>query len=111
MATLTGEEETMGTLGFRRLLDTVSHALGEAMICADAGLPMEVRFGEKGLIWLEVTAVCRPAHGAHVHLDENAVERLTGALGALLTLRDVAVVTAPEVADAIDQAPDVSEAI
>ena len=101
----------MGTLGSQHLLDTVSHASGDAMICADAGSPMVVRFDEKGLIWLEVTAEGRAAHGAHVHLGENAVERLMGALGALLTLRDVAVVMPPEVADAIDQARDVSEAI
>jgi acetylornithine deacetylase/succinyl-diaminopimelate desuccinylase-like protein len=92
-------------------LDTVPHATGDAMICADAGSPMVVRFGEKGLIWLEVTAEGRAAHGAHVHLGENAVERLMGALGALVTLCDLPVATPPEVADAIAQAADVSQTI
>ena len=111
VVTFAGDEETMGILGSQHLLDTVPHASGDAMICADAGSPVVVRFGEKGMIWLEVTAEGRAAHGAHVHLGENAVERLMGALGALLTLRDVPVSTPPEVADAIGQAADVSEAI
>ena len=111
VVTLAGDEETMGTLGTQHLLDTVPHALGDVMICADAGSPMVVRFGEKGMIWLEVTAEGRAAHGAHVHLGKNAVERLMGALGALLTLRDMPVSTPPEVAAAIGQAADVSEAI
>ena len=111
VVTFAGDEETMGTLGSQHLLDTVPHASGDAMICGDAGSPMVVRFGEKGLMWLEVTAEGRAAHGAHVHLGENAVERLMVALGALLTLRDHPVATPPEVADAIDQAEAVSEAI
>ncbi|MDP6786072.1 MAG: M20/M25/M40 family metallo-hydrolase [Rhodospirillales bacterium] len=111
VVTLAGDEETMGVLGTQYLLDTVPHATGDAMICADAGSPMVVRFGEKGLIWLEVTAEGRAAHGAHVHLGENAVERLMGALGALVTLCDLPVATPPEVADAIAQAADVSQTI
>jgi succinyl-diaminopimelate desuccinylase len=111
VVTLAGDEETMGVLGSQHLLDTVPHATGDAMICGDAGSPMVVRFGEKGMIWLEVMAEGRAAHGAHVHLGENAVERLIGALGALVTLRDMPVATPPEVTDAIDQAKDVSEAI
>ena len=40
---------------------------GDANICGDVGSPKVVRFGEKGLMWIEVEATGSPAHGAHVH--------------------------------------------
>ncbi|MGH6661735.1 MAG: M20/M25/M40 family metallo-hydrolase, partial [Rhodospirillales bacterium] len=56
VVTLAGDEEAMGKRGTEFLLDTVPHATGDAMICGDAGSPWVLRFGEKGMIWLEVTA-------------------------------------------------------
>ncbi len=109
--TFSGDEETMGPLGTEYLLETVPHASGDAMICGDAGSPRVLRFGEKGLLWLEVTAAGRAAHGAHVHLGENAIERLADALTALKSLRDLPVPMPPEVARAIDESKQQSEAI
>ena len=62
--TLAGDEETMGALGTRWLLDNVPEARGDAMICGDVGSPLVVRFGEKGLVWVEIEAEGSPAHGA-----------------------------------------------
>jgi hypothetical protein len=42
-----------------------------------------VRFGEKGFLWIELEARGKPAHGAHVHLGINAIDRLRAALDAL----------------------------
>ncbi len=109
--TLAGDEETMGKLGTHYLLETIPHARGDAMICGDAGSPKVLRFGEKGFIWLEVTATGKAAHGAHVHLGDSAIERLNGALEALFSLRDMEVPTPPAVAAAIDGSKVVSEAI
>ena len=39
---------------------------------------MVVRFGEKGLLWIEVEARGIAAHGAHVHKGVNAIDRLRG---------------------------------
>jgi succinyl-diaminopimelate desuccinylase len=61
VVTLAADEESMGTLGTKHLLDTVPHATGDAMICGDVGSPAIVRFGEKGLLWLELVARGRPA--------------------------------------------------
>ena len=36
---------------------------------------MVVRFGEKGLLWIEVEATGIAAHGAHVHKGVNAINR------------------------------------
>ena len=84
--TLAGDEESMGALGTRWLLENVPEARGDAMICGDVGSPLVVRFGEKGLVWIEIEAEGSPAHGAHVHKGVNAIDRLRAALDALKTL-------------------------
>ena len=77
---LAGDEETMGAKGTALLLETVPDARGDAMICGDAGSPHVLRFGEKGFVWLDLAATGKPAHGAHVHKGENAIERLVEAM-------------------------------
>jgi succinyl-diaminopimelate desuccinylase len=98
--TFAGDEETMGTRGTRWLLDNVPHARGDAMICGDAGSPQIVRFGEKGLVWIDIEATGRPAHGAHVHRGVNAIDRLRAALDALKRLEAIAA-DAPAEADTL----------
>jgi acetylornithine deacetylase/succinyl-diaminopimelate desuccinylase-like protein len=109
--TLASDEETMGRWGTAYLLETVPEARGDAMICGDCGSPRVIRFGEKGLLWLRLIARGRAAHGAHVHLGDNAIERLTAALGRLAELRALPVATPPEIARMIREARDVSEAL
>jgi acetylornithine deacetylase/succinyl-diaminopimelate desuccinylase-like protein len=63
--TLAGDEENMGSLGTGYLLETILEARGDANICGDVGSPKVVRFGEKGLLWIEVENVrCGGAWGA-----------------------------------------------
>ena len=111
LLTLAADEESMGRHGSKHLLDSVPGVRGDAMICGDAGSPDVVRFGEKGLVWLEIEAEGRPAHGAHVHLGENAVDRLRAALDALAGLRRLKPRPPPAVAQAIRRSKGVSEAI
>ena len=85
--TLAGDEESMGPLGTQWLLENIPHAVGDAVIIGDAGSPRVLRFGEKGFLWIEVEAVGRASHGAHVHLGINAVDRLCAALDAVRGLR------------------------
>jgi acetylornithine deacetylase/succinyl-diaminopimelate desuccinylase family protein len=107
--TLAGDEENMGALGTRWLLDNVPHARGDAMICGDVGSPQIVRFGEKGLLWIEIEAEGSPAHGAHVHKGINAIDRLRAALDALKRAETIAVAAPPQVTAAIAAAKHVSE--
>ena len=106
---LAGDEESMGVLGSRYLLDTVEAARGDAMICGDVGSPRVPRFGEKGMIWIDVHAAGVPAHGAHVHRGVNAIDRLHGAMTALASLRAHPVTTPPRVDAAIEAARGISE--
>jgi acetylornithine deacetylase/succinyl-diaminopimelate desuccinylase-like protein len=110
--TLAGDEEAMGPLGTKWLLDNVPGlADAGAVIIGDAGSPRVLRFGEKGFLWVEVEAQGTAAHGAHVHLGENAIDRLRAALDVVAGLRDLPVAAPPAVAAAIAAARPISEAL
>jgi succinyl-diaminopimelate desuccinylase len=109
--TLAGDEETMGTLGTHWLLDNVPHASGDAAIIGDAGSPSVLRFGEKGFLWVEVAAGGKSAHGAHVHLGVNAIDRLRRALDVLASLTDLPFTAPAAVTDAIAASRAISEPI
>jgi acetylornithine deacetylase/succinyl-diaminopimelate desuccinylase-like protein len=109
VVTLAGDEENMGSLGSRWLLENISHAKGDAMISGDVGSPLVVRFGEKGLCWIEIESTGQPAHGAHVHKGVNAIDRLRTALEGLKRLEALPVNAPPAVTAAIMAAKSVSE--
>src|SRR5262249_55411262 len=107
--TLAGDEENMGSLGTGYLLEQVPHARGDANICGDVGSPGVVRFGEKGLMWVEIEATGKPAHGAHVHRGVNAIDRLRLALDRLKDLERLPVEAPSSVVAAIAKAKAISE--
>ena len=109
VVTLAGDEESMGSLGSRWLLENVPEAKGDAMLCGDVGSPMVVRFGEKGLCWIELEAEGYPAHGAHVHKGKNAIDRLRRALDGLKRLENLPVEAPVAVTSAIVAARSISE--
>ncbi|WP_036305732.1 M20/M25/M40 family metallo-hydrolase [Methylopila sp. 73B] len=111
VATFAGDEETMGVLGTKLLIDTVPYAQGDAMISADVGSPGVLRFGEKGMIWLTLKATGKAAHAAHVHRGDSAIEKLVDAIESLKALRDTAVQAPEEVTREIAASAPVSEAL
>ena len=68
-----------------------------------------VRFGEKGLYWIEIDAVGAPAHGAHVHKGVNAIDRLRLALDQVKRLEMLPVPAPQAVVEAIRSAASISE--
>ena len=106
---LAGDEESMGTLGTQFLLENVPAARADAVIIGDAGSPLVVRFGEKGFLWVRLTATGKPAHGAHVHLGVNALDRLRAALDDIAALRALHPAPPPGVSEAIAAAIPISE--
>lgn len=111
VATFAGDEESMGMEGSGYLLDNVPHAGGDAMICADAGSPQILRFGEKGMIWLRLDATGKSAHAAHVHKGDSAIEKLLDTIQAIKSIRDYPVAAPQAVLDAIAASTQASEAL
>ena len=108
--TVCGDEESMGVLGAKYVLDTVPHATGDAMISGDIGTSKVLRFGEKGLLWFELSAVGKPGHGAHVHRGINAIDRLVEGMTRIHEgLRSIPVKAPEKVAQSIEMASKVSE--
>lgn len=106
---LTGDEETAGPHGTQFLLETNELATGDAMMCADAGSPQVLRFGEKGTIWMTIQARGKGGHGAHAHLTTSAVDRLIDAMTRLREITTMPLAARPEIDAAIDHASDISE--
>ncbi len=111
VVTLAGDEENMGSLGTGWLLEHLPLAKGDANICGDVGSPDVIRFGEKGLLWIEVEAVGKPAHGAHVHKGINAIDRLLEAVAKVRQLEALPVGAPAEVTAAIAASRQISEPI
>jgi len=107
--TLAGDEENMGSLGTGYLLEHVPEARGDANICGDVGSPMVVRFGEKGLMWIEIEAHGVAAHGAHVHKGVNAIDQLRAALDRVKELERLPVNAPDAVVAEIEAARPISE--
>lgn len=107
--TLAGDEENMGALGSGYLLQHEPLARGDANICGDVGSPQVLRFGEKGLLWIDIEAAGKPAHGAHVHKGINAIDRLLAALAQVKRLETLPVAAPAAVTQAIERAKPVSE--
>lgn len=107
---LAGDEERMGELGTQWLIDNVPDVRGDAVFVADVGGPHIVRLGEKGMLWLDLVAEGRQAHGAHVHDGENAVDRLIDALTDLRKLDHLPVHTPAEAAEIMGAAAAIAGA-
>ncbi|MFJ7565486.1 M20/M25/M40 family metallo-hydrolase [Herminiimonas sp. NPDC097707] len=109
VATFVGDEESMGTEGTKWLLENVEHARGDAMISADAGSPYVLRFGEKGILWLNLSAKGKSAHAAHVHHGDSAIDKLLDVIADLKALCGQAVNAPESVTSAIDASRELSE--
>ena len=106
-----GDEETAGPDGTPYLLDTVPEVTGDAMLCADAGSPSVLRFGEKGFVWMTVSAIGSGGHGAHAHRATSAIDRLLEAMASLRTIAAGPTPPQPRIDAAIDAAAEASEAL
>lgn len=106
---LSGDEESMGELGAKFLVDQVPEARADAVIIGDVGSPSVVRYGEKGFLWVTIEAEGAAAHGAHVHRGINAIDRLRLAMDVMTGLRDIAVTMPDMIASTIAAAKPISE--
>jgi acetylornithine deacetylase/succinyl-diaminopimelate desuccinylase-like protein len=107
---LGSDEESMGVRGTQHLLTTIPECRADACLIADAGSPRIARFGEKGMLWLKLSTTGRAAHGAHVHLGDNAADRLVEAVRRVAMLAGMPFAADEGIVATVRAAAPVSEA-
>ena len=70
--TAVSDEETFGVWGADYLLEHHPDLRGDCCLSAEPSTPTAIRFGEKGVLWLEFAVVTDGADGGYTHRSESA---------------------------------------
>ncbi len=89
--TCVSDEETFGPWGATWLIENHPEVRGDCCLNGEPSSPFTVRFGEKGLLWLEFTIRTRGSHGAYPHASESASKLMTRLIADLEALADLPV--------------------
>jgi succinyl-diaminopimelate desuccinylase len=98
------DEETMGPWGANYLVDHHPKLRADAVIIGEPSTPATVRFGEKGMVWIALTARGQSGHSAYPHHGWNAIFEIAAALGELRELEGMAWPVPEEFLRRIDEA-------
>ena len=71
--TCVSDEETFGPWGARYLMKHHPEVLGDTLLNGEP-CAHQIRFGEKGIIWLKFTISTQGAHGAYEHASPSATK-------------------------------------
>ena len=104
--TCVSDEETFGPWGARWLIANRPDVHGDAMLNGEPGSPYNIRFGEKGPLWLRFNVRAKGVHGAYAHLSEGAVKTSMALIGELMALEDIEAKPSHNIARASDEARD-----
>jgi succinyl-diaminopimelate desuccinylase len=108
--TVVSDEETFGPWGSRYLVAHRSDVRGDCLLSGEPSTPRTVRFGEKGLLWLELLVKTRGGHGGTPHVSPNAIAVTSAIVQDLAELGALPVATPPAVAHHLtDAAPVLDE--
>ena len=102
--TAVSDEETFGPWGARYLLDHLPEVRGDAMLNGEPSGLYNVRFGEKGSLWLAFTVRTPGAHGAHTHHSPSATKIACRLIQELEAVTQVPVNMPRSVAEALERA-------
>jgi succinyl-diaminopimelate desuccinylase len=99
------DEETFGPWGARFLFEHRRESvIGDACLIGEPSSAHTVRFGEKGTLWMRFTLRTKGAHGAYVHMSENALLLATEIIASLRELEKVEVDEASNLSASLDAA-------
>lgn len=71
--TCVSDEETFGPWGARYLVKNHPEVLGDTLLNGEP-CAHQIRFGEKGILWLKFTVNTKGAHGAYEHASPSATK-------------------------------------
>lgn len=103
------DEETFGPWGANYLVDHHPRLRGDAVLIGEPSSPRTVRFGERGLVWVRLTARGQSAHSAYPHQGWNAIAPLVEILQELKALEGADWPVPGDFLRTIDQARPVTD--
>jgi succinyl-diaminopimelate desuccinylase len=81
--TAVSDEETFGPWGARFLVEHRPDVLGDCVLNGEPSTPSSVRFGEKGILWLELLVATKGGHGGYPQTSPNAIKETSTILREL----------------------------
>jgi succinyl-diaminopimelate desuccinylase len=102
--TAVSDEETFGAWGTQYLLANNPEVMGDCVLNGEPSTPNVVRFGEKGLLWIELRVDTQGGVAAHPHLFPSAIKQATAIIGELDRLAEYPATIPAEVSEAIEAA-------
>jgi succinyl-diaminopimelate desuccinylase len=102
--TAVSDEETFGRWGTQYLLDQFPELLGDCVLNGEPSTPNVVRFGEKGLLWLELRVNTTGGYGGHTQSSRNAIKETAGIIRDVEALTDWVAPIPADVAEKIEAA-------
>lgn len=105
------DEETMGPWGANYLVDHHPKLRADAVLIGEPSTPRTVRFGERGMVWVRLTARGQSAHAAYPHAGWNAIFAVSAALQELRELEGMAWPVPREVSARIEEARTATDAL
>jgi succinyl-diaminopimelate desuccinylase len=102
--TLVSDEEGFGPWGARYLLEHRPDVLGDCVLNGEPSTARTVRFGERGLLWLEMRVDTKGGHGGYPQVSANAIKEIAGIIGELEDLTAIEVTMPEEVREHIEEA-------
>jgi succinyl-diaminopimelate desuccinylase len=102
--TAVSDEETFGPWGARYLMEHHPEVHGDCLLNGEPSGLYNVRFGEKGALWLALTVRTPGAHGAHTHHSPSATKIASRIVGDLEAVTRIAGRTPEKVRRALELA-------
>ncbi len=109
--TCVSDEETFGEFGARYLVDHRPDVLGDCVLNAEPSTPSTIRFGEKGLIWIELNVDTKGGHGGYPQVSANAIKIASAIIGELERLTEITGDMPGEVENHIDAGQEAFDAL
>jgi succinyl-diaminopimelate desuccinylase len=94
--TAVSDEETFGPWGARWLVENRPDVLGDCVLNGEPSTPNSVRFGEKGLLWIEMRVRTHGGHGGYTHISKNAIKEAGKIVAELESLNGIESPNFPE---------------
>jgi succinyl-diaminopimelate desuccinylase len=107
--TCVSDEETFGPWGARYLVKYHPEMLGDTLLKGEP-CAHQIRFGEKGILWLKFTINTKGAHGAYEHTSPSATKIAAELMLDLdKTIKNLKNLAPEDVRSALEEAKDVIE--